>query len=274
VSSAVATPAPAARRRRRRLPLAAWAQTWAGVIGVIAFFEVLVRVGIIPSKYFPPMTTTFRTLFDQLGQSSFWDAMFGTLQGWAIGLAIATALAIPLGLLIGFNPLLYHSVRPIVEFLRPVPSVALVPLAVLVYGSGLKSKIFLVAFASFWPLLIQTLYGTQDVDPVQLETARSYRIRRVDRLLRVTVPNAVPYIATGLRIASATALILAVTAELIIGSQGLGRSINVARSGGAVDLMYALIIATGLLGWFLNSAFAYVERRALHWHPSQREASA
>jgi ABC-type nitrate/sulfonate/bicarbonate transport system permease component len=197
-----------------------------------------------------------------------------TLQGWAIGLAIATALAIPLGLLIGFNPLLYHSVRPIVEFLRPVPSVALVPLAVLVYGSGLKSKIFLVAFASFWPLLIQTLYGTQDVDPVQLETARSYRIRRVDRLLRVTVPNAVPYIATGLRIASATALILAVTAELIIGSQGLGRSINVARSGGAVDLMYALIIATGLLGWFLNSAFAYVERRALHWHPSQREASA
>src|SRR5262249_59837206 len=106
--------------------------------------------------------------------------------------------------------------------------------------TGLKSTVFLVAFASTWPLLIQTIYGARDIDPTALETARSFRIRRRDRILRVTLMGAVPYIATGLRIASATALILAITAELIIGSAGLGRAIGLAREGGAVDSMYAL----------------------------------
>ena len=83
-----------------------------------------------------------------------------------------------------------------------------------------------------------------------------------------------PYIATGVRISSAVALILAVTAELVIGSAGLGRSISVAQSGGAIDVMYALIIATGVLGWLLNILATSGERRVLHWHPSQRELPA
>ena len=156
--------------------------------------------------------------------------------------------------------MLYRAFRPAIEFLRPVPSVALVPLAILVYGTGLQSKVFLVAFASRLAAADPDIYGARDLDPVQLETARSFRIRRRDRILRVTLMGAVPYIATGLRIASATALILAITAELIIGSAGLGREINIARQGGAVDIMYALIVTTGLLGWGLNSLFA--RRRA------------
>ena len=170
--------------------------------------------------------------------------------------------------------MLYHAFRPAIEFLRPIPSVALIPLAILVYGTGLQSKVFLVAFASIWPLLIQTIYGARDLDPIALETARSFRIRRSDRILRVTLMGAVPYIATGLRISSATALILAITAELNVGSAGLGREINVARSSGAVELMYALIITTGLLGWLLNIATTHAERRVLHWHPSQRQVAA
>ena len=86
----------------------------------------------------------------------------------------------------------------------------------------------------------------------------------------MTLPSAVPYIATGLRIASAVSLILTVTAELVIGSAGLGRSINVARSGGNEELMYALILTTGILGLLLNAIFVRAERRVLHWHPSQR----
>jgi ABC-type nitrate/sulfonate/bicarbonate transport system permease component len=105
---------------------------------------------------------------------------------------------------------------------------------------------------------------------VATDTARSFGFSRIQRLLYVTFPSAVPYIATGLRISSAVALILSVTAELVIGSAGLGREINVARAGGNVELMYALIIQTGLLGWLLNSGFVRIERRVLHWHPSHR----
>ena len=221
--------------------LVRWGQAWIGVLGILVLLELVVRVGIIPSRYFPPMTTTFKTLFRQLGESSFWTAVLQTLEGWALGLAVAAVIAIPL--------------------------------AILIYGTGMQSKVFLAAFASTWPLLIQSIYGVRDLDPVQRETALSFRIPLRDRLLKVSLPGAIPFIATGLRISSATALVLVVTAELVIGAPGLGRSINQARAGGVPDLMYALTIATGLLGWGLNVILSKIEARALHWHPSHREVA-
>ena len=252
----------------------AWAPPAIAVIAVLALWELLTRSGILNPSHIPTMTETVAELATLLGDGDFWSAVSSTLQGWALGLGIAAVLAIPLGILIGSSPLFYRSVRFVVEFLRPIPSVALVPLAVLIYGVGLESKVFLAAFASFWPLFVQTLYGVQDVDPVTTDTARSFGLGRFERLYRVTLPSAVPYIATGLRISSAVALILAVTAEIVIGSAGLGREINVARSSGAIELMYALIITTGLLGWLLNILTTRAERRALHWHPSHRQVAA
>jgi ABC-type nitrate/sulfonate/bicarbonate transport system permease component len=244
------------------------------IAGALALWELLTRTDVLPRRHVPTMTDTVAELFDLLGTADFWSAVGNTMQGWALGLGIATGLAIPLGIVIGSAPLLYRSVRFVIEFLRPIPSVALIPLAVLVYGTGLESKVFLAAFASFWPLFVQTLYGVRDVDPVTLDTARSFGLGRAERLWRIKLPSAVPYIATGIRISSAVALILAVTAELVIGSAGLGRAINVARSGGAVELMYALIIATGIIGWLLNIATTRAERRVLHWHPSHRTVAA
>src|SRR5687768_1117258 len=212
----------------------------------------------------------FASLLEEAGTSSFWSAVANTLQGWALGLGIAMLIAIPAGIVLGSSRMLYRALRGVIEFLRPIPSVALIPLAILIYGTGLQSKVFLAAFASFWQLLVATLYGVQDVDPVATDTARSFGFSRAQRLFRVTLPSAVPYIATGLRIASAVSLILTVTAELVIGSAGLGRSINVARSGGNEELMYALIISTGVLGVLLNTIFVRAERRVLRWHPSQR----
>ena len=225
---------------------------------------------MLPSDHFPPISETLATLGEELGTASFWDAVANTLQGWALGLAIAAAAAIPLGIVIGSSRLLYRALRVPIEFLRPIPSVALIPLAILIYGTGLGGKVFLAAFACFWQLLVATLYGVQDTDPVATDTARSFGFSHAQRLFRVTLPSAVPYIATGLRIASAVALILTITAELVIGAEGLGRSINLARSGGNEELMYALILATGVLGLLLNAIFVRAERRILYWHPSQR----
>jgi ABC-type nitrate/sulfonate/bicarbonate transport system permease component len=251
-----------------------WAPPTIAVLTVLALWELVVGIGLINESHVPRMTDTVSELASLLGDPDFWTAVGNTLQGWALGLGIAAVLAIPVGIVIGSSPVAYRSVRFVVEFLRPIPSVALVPLAVLIYGVGLESKVFLAAFASFWPLFVQTLYGVQDVDPVATDTARSFGLGRFERLWRVKLPSAVPYIATGLRISSAVALILAVTAEIVIGSAGLGRQINVARQGGAIELMYALIITTGLLGWLLNIAATQAERRVLHWHPSQRQVAA
>ena len=243
---------------------------WLGIVAVLGLFELLTRTDAISSRHFPPPTEMFAALADEVVTADFWAAVGNTMQGWALGLAVACAIAIPVGIVIGSSALLYRSVRAVIEFLRPIPSVALIPLAVLIWGSGLESKVFLAAFASTWPLLMQTLYGVQDVDPVATDTARSFGFSRPQRLLHVTLPSAVPYIATGVRISAAVALILAVTAELVIGSPGLGREINIARQSEAVDIMYALIVVTGLLGWGVNIVFTRIERRVLHWHPSQR----
>jgi len=243
---------------------------WLGVATTLVLFELLTRTEVISSRHFPPPTEMFAALADQVTTAEFWAAVGHTMEGWALGLAVAAAIAIPVGIVVGSSRPLYRSVRAVIEFLRPIPSVALIPLAVLIWGSGLESKVFLAAFAATWPLLMQTLYGVQDVDPVATDTARSFGFSRPQRLLYVTLPSAVPYIATGVRISAAVALILAVTAELVIGAPGLGREINIARQGGSVDIMYALIVVTGLLGWGVNVLFTRAERRVLHWHPSQR----
>jgi ABC-type nitrate/sulfonate/bicarbonate transport system permease component len=246
----------------------------AGVGAVLAAWELLARTDVLPSRAFPPATAVGAALLRELAGPGLWADLAQTLEGWAIGLGLAAALAVPLGVAIGSWPLAYVMARPLIEFLRPIPSVALIPLAVLVYGTGLPDKVFLVTFAAFWPILIQAVYGVQDVDPVARDTARSFGLGPLRRLLVVTLPSAAPSIATGLRIASSVALILAVTAELVVGAPGIGRTINAAQSGGAYPLMYALIVLTGLVGLALNLALRALERRLLRWHPSQREEVA
>jgi ABC-type nitrate/sulfonate/bicarbonate transport system permease component len=251
-----------------------WSLGWIGIFGSLAALEVVTRTELLPSRHFPPPSETLSTLAGEIHRVSLWSDVASTLEGWAIGLALAFAIAVPLGIAVGSSALLYRALRFPIEFLRPIPSVALIPVLVLVYGSGLESKVFLVFFASVWPLLIQTIYGVQDADPVATDTARAFRFGHGQRLLRVTLPGAVPYIATGLRISSSVALILAVTAELVIGSEGLGHSIGLAGDGGDVRLMYALILVTGVVGWTLNGLVARAERRVLHWHASMRPLAA
>ena len=133
---------------------------------------------------------------------------------------------------------------------------------------------FLAAFGAFWPLLVQTMYGVRDVDPVALDTARSFGVGRLERLYAITLPSAIPYIATGLRISSTVALILAFTAELFMGTPGLGQEINNAQSYGLTDQLYALRSPPASSASRSTSLFTALERRALRWHPSQRRGGA
>ena len=118
------------------------------------------------------------------------------------------------------------------------------------------------------------MYGVRDVDPIAVDTARSFGVPRYERLLRITLPSALPYIVTGLRIASTVALILAFTAELFMGTPGLGQMLNYAEAYGLTTVEYALALATGFLGVAIHFAMAAVERRVLRWHPSHRTEAA
>jgi ABC-type nitrate/sulfonate/bicarbonate transport system permease component len=244
------------------------------VLAALGVWEVVSRTGVIAQRDLPAMSSTFSELWSLLQTGSFWLAVVHTVRGWAIGLGLAAALAVPLGIALGSNQLAASAFRVPIEFLRPIPSAALIPLLFLTLGTNLKSEVFLATFGAFWPLLIQTMYGVRDVDPLALDTARSFGVGRLERLYRITLPSAVPYIATGLRISSTVALILAFTAELFMGTPGLGQAVNYAESFGLNNQLYALAVATGFLGVAIHLVSTAAERRVLRWHPSQRPAAA
>ncbi|WP_157156742.1 MULTISPECIES: ABC transporter permease [unclassified Diaminobutyricimonas] len=246
----------------------------AGLLGLVALIEILPRVGLVDPRFLPPFSEILAALVGQAGSIEFWLALGDTMRGWATGLAIAVVLGVVLGILIGSNQVMRAATATTIEFLRPIPSVALIPLAVLLFGPDMRSTLLLVVYASFWQMLVQVLYGAQDVDPVARETARSYRLSRWTQVRTVTWPTALPYVMTGLRLAASVALILEVTGELIIGSPGLGRSIAVAQSSGAVSIMYALVMVTGLIGVVVNLGARACELRVLRWHPSIRAEAA
>jgi ABC-type nitrate/sulfonate/bicarbonate transport system permease component len=269
MSAATAT-AGTGRAGRRRRGLPAPVLGLAGLLALVVVLEVLPRTGLVDARFLPPFSDMMAALGAELGSGAFWAAFGATVRGWAIGLAIAVAAGVVLGIVIGSVPLLRAATSSTIEFLRPIPSVALIPLAVLLFGTSPESTLLLVVYASFWQVLVQVLYGVQDVDPVARETARSYQFSAWAQVRTVTWPTALPYVMTGFRLAAAVALILEITGELIIGSPGLGKQIAVAQSSGAVDTMYALVIVTGLFGVLVNLAARMLERRSLHWHPSVR----
>lgn len=245
----------------------------AGVLTLIVLLELIPRIGIVDPRYLPPFSEMAAGLADWTRSGEFWVALGQTLTTWAIGLAIALIAGILLGILIGSVPLLQKATASTIEFLRPIPSVALIPLAVLLFGIGMEATLLLVIYASFWQVLVQVLYGVQDVDPVARDTARSYRFGFFKEGYRLVWPTVLPYAMTGFRLSAAVALILTLTGELIIGTPGLGKLLAIAQQSAAVASMYALVIVTGLLGVVINILARVVERRVLHWHPAIRRES-
>jgi ABC-type nitrate/sulfonate/bicarbonate transport system permease component len=240
------------------------------IAAALVAWELVSRTGLISQRDLPAMSTAFRELWELMTTRAFWVDYLETIRGWALGIVLATLLAVPIGIVLGSSDFLGSAFRVPIEFLRPIPSAALIPVLFLTLGTNVKSEVFLATFGAFWPLLVQTIYGVRDVDPVTNDTGRSFGLGRTERLYRITLPSAVPYIWTGLRIASTIALILAFTAELFMGTGGLGQRLNVADSFGLYDQVYAIALAIGFLGIGIHLALSALERRVLRWHPSQR----
>ncbi len=242
----------------------------AGILGFLLTWELIPRLGLVDPNYLPPASEVIAALIVDFGLTAFWVAVGETMKAWFLGLLMAVAAAVVLGFIIGSSNFLRKATNSTIEFLRPIPSVALIPLAVLMFGVKIESSLLLIVYAAFWQVLIQVLYGVADVDMVANNTARTYGLGRMARIRYVVFPTTLPYLMTGVRLAAAVALVLAITAELVIGSPGLGREIALAQSGGAISGMYALVLATGLIGVLINMLMRFIEKKTLSWHTSVR----
>jgi NitT/TauT family transport system permease protein len=243
------------------------------IIAALAIWEIISATGLVYKATLPPPTSVARALVTDIHQGSLWASVWQTVKAWLLGMAIVLAIALPVGALIGSSRPLSRLSLATLEFLRAIPPIAALPILVLLYGIGFKLTVVLVVLGALWPLLIQTMYGVQDVDPVTRETARVYGLGRVRIFRLVVVPSAAPYVATGLRLSGVTGMILAIAATLLIGGKGLGAAIAEAQQTGQIPEMYDRIFIAGLLGVVVTLVLHGLERRFLHWHPSARTAA-
>ncbi|MEV0997573.1 ABC transporter permease [Nonomuraea sp. NPDC050202] len=238
-----------------------------GAAGFLVVGELVIRFGVSGQLDFPAPSTILLEAARLPADPEFMAGVGTTLTNWVLGLLIATVIAVPVGVLLGALTPLERAIRPLLEFMRPIPSVAIIPLAILLIPVDGLMKISVIVYASVWPILINTLYGMHDVDPLAKESLRSFGFGPLAVLARVSLPSAAPFVATGIRIAAGIALVLAVSAELLAGGfNGIGVFVTVAGSGNRTDLMMAATFWAGVIGVLANVLLMAGERRLFHWH--------
>lgn len=261
---------PGPRRRYRRGPLAR-SRVLRGLVGTVtltALAEAGVRLAPVDTDYIPPPSTLIVRAAGLLADKGFLADLAATVYVWVAGLALAAVIAIPGGLVLGSVPTVRAATRSLVEFLRPVPPVALLPLAILVFAGETRMKLALTAYGALWPILFNTVYALADVDPVKVDTARVFGYGRLAVLRRICLPAAAPFIATGVRVSSSIALILAVSSGLMAGGRtGVGVFLIQASTGAQTNaLVLAAVGLTGVLGYVGNETLERAESRVFRWH--------
>jgi len=182
------------------------------------------------------------------------------------GLALAAFFGIPIGIVMGYSTRVYRSLEFLVDFFRSMPATALVPLCIMFFGIGEMPRVVLIAFSCGLIMLVNTTYGVRNANKIRIMVAKSLHAGDIAILRKVLLPESLPFIFSGARIAISLALILEIVTGMIIGGNtGLGVRIVNAQLTFDATTLYALIIIIGLLGYTINKAYVTVERRIVHW---------
>lgn len=229
----------------------------------VIIWQVVSASGAVNSQALASATSTARAIASNAG--SLTSAVGGTLEAWAVGIVIAVVAGVVLGTLVGRSRVAEAATEVLVRMMRPLPSLALIPIAILVAGLGLKMTAGLVAFTAFWPVFINTRYGVHQVDNLVIDTARTLDFRGPGLVFRIILPAAAPLIATGIQVAISLALVVTVSVELVAGTGGIGSFVMQAQQSDAVPSMYAGIVVGGFIGWALNVGYGVAVRRLLPW---------
>jgi ABC-type nitrate/sulfonate/bicarbonate transport system permease component len=235
------------------------------LLSLVLLLEIATRNGWVNPVLVPPPSAVATRVVAVVTAGTLLAPLGRTMYLLAAAYAIGCLLGIALGVLMGrFRPV-HGLLEPLVEVLRPLPKPALLPPLMLFLGLSDTMKITAVALGVFFPVLINTIQGVRGVDPILVDTARTFQHTRAALLWKVVLPSAMPLVLSGMRIALGIALVLVVIAEMMAGTGGIGYLIiDLQRSFRIVD-MYAWVVILAVLGYALNEVFVRIERRAIHW---------
>jgi ABC-type nitrate/sulfonate/bicarbonate transport system permease component len=224
--------------------------------------------------YIPPVSDVLIALTQIISSGEVAGHAVTTLFRFLAGYFLAATIAVSSGIILGHFRFAYSLLEMLIEFLRPMPSVAIIPVAILLLGIGDSMIVAVTVYASTWPILVNTIDGVRRIERTLLDTGKTFGLTDRQILCQIVLPAASPYIVTGLRISLSIALILVTTAEMVAGSKGLGFFILDQERSFNTSNMYAGIIIVAVGGYALNRLFVMVEGKAMKWRHgmSAREA--
>lgn len=238
---------------------------WPGIVFIlliIAVWEIWAQAA--DSFYFPKASGVMSVLIDDW--ANLWAATLDTLRRAAIGFLIALVTMLPFGILLGRVRVLGEIIEPVLEFFRPLPPIAVVPLAIMVLGIGDAAKLVVVVWGAAFPIVINTIDAVKVQDPMQARLARSLRLTTWERMTLIDLPAALPRIFAGIKIGITVSLLLTVVSEMIVSTNGLGDYLRVAQSDFNMTRVMTAIVVIAIVSVIVNGATNLANRRLLDWH--------
>jgi ABC-type nitrate/sulfonate/bicarbonate transport system permease component len=234
------------------------------LILLIVVWDLVVEPGTSP--FFPPPSEWFRELREIHGDSLITN-LGATLRSVVVGLGIATAIGALVGVAIGISPIARRSTSTSIEFLRTLPAPTIIPIALLALGPNESMKVFAVAFASVWPVLLNTAQGAASVNRTLVDVSRTFHVTRPDYLRKIVLPSTVPAVLLGMRVALPVALIVSVLTEMLVSTGGIGRDLIDAQRDYRAASAFGLLFVVGVFGYLLNASFVIIEGLVLKRWP-------
>jgi len=251
--------------KAQRLPLAEAAASAALLTAVVALWWAASHGGWISRVFLPTPEATIASLREGLADGEL--AAFTAATAWrmVLGWLLASAAGVLLGVFIGVSTTARAYLQPMLEFIRPLPASALLPLAIAIFGLSPAMVLSVVAFGAMWPVLLGTIHGLASVELRLQEVARCLDLSRAAYVWKIGLPNALPDILAGMRLALTVALIVSVVGEMIASQAGLGQAILLAARSFRASELFAGIVLLGLIGLASNALLALAERQWLKW---------
>ena len=235
------------------------------IILFLALWEIAPRLGLVEAAFLPPLSDVLLTGWKLILNGQLFIHLQASLSRSLIGFAIAVLFAIPLGLAIGWYKNFADTINPLLEMLRNTAALALLPVFILFLGIGEASKIALILYACSWPILLNTITGVRNVDPLLIKSARTMGLTPLKLFQKVILPAAVPTIFVGVRLAGAFSVLVLVAAEMVGAKAGLGYLIIYSQYNFQIPEMFLGIITITLVGLTINYLLVSLERHFTAW---------
>ncbi|MGJ5202871.1 ABC transporter permease [Bradyrhizobium sp. HKCCYLR20261] len=235
------------------------------LVAIIAVWQLASSIAVVNPVLFPSPAKVWLAAVDMFASGILFKDLLVSLRRAAAGFVVGASLGVALGLLTSRVRLFSIGLSPLFNLLRPIPAIALVPIAVVWFGIGEESKYFVIAYTVFLAVWLNTHHGMEHVPDTYIRAARSLGASRSLEFLQVVVPASAPHIFAGLRFGAALAFLSLVAAELTGASSGIGYRLDEARQYILVDRMFVGLIELGVLGATLDTLFVWIGRQLIHW---------